>query len=110
MTITTIIEKPIMMSIAIVRPSVNRLNGEPKPGVPRRRRRRRYDQRQESEFVGEQQPRSETPHAGRATGQASCVRSRRNSFVSSRRAYLTGVAGRNGRCGAAPDRLDLQLK
>ena len=33
-TITTIIEKPIMMSIAIVRPSVNRLNGEPKPGVP----------------------------------------------------------------------------
>ena len=33
-TITTIIEKPIMMSIAMVRPSVNRLNGEPKPGVP----------------------------------------------------------------------------
>ena len=33
-TITTIIEKPIMMSIAIVRPSVKRLNGEPKPGVP----------------------------------------------------------------------------
>ena len=33
-TITTIIEKPIMMSIAVVRPSVKRLNCEPKPGVP----------------------------------------------------------------------------
>ena len=33
-TITTIIEKPIMVSIAIVRPSVKRLNCELKPGVP----------------------------------------------------------------------------
>ena len=34
-TMTTIMEKPIMMSIDIVRPSVNKLKGEAKPGVVR---------------------------------------------------------------------------
>ena len=86
---TTIIEKPTMMSIAMVRPSVNRLNGEPKPGVPSAKIAPKIAIRtMQAEFVGQQQPGRRSAAAGASALSAARVAFEviEDSFIASRRA------------------------
>ena len=91
-TITTIIEKPIMMLMAATRPSVNRLNGERKPlDSDREDDAEDEDQDQQAELVGEAEAQGSVATGAALVSARSTGRQAAASVVSSHCAIRHGL-------------------